>query len=283
MYEKEKENMMYCKFIMDQRVISAFRPAPPKQQQQQRTVKPAPQPPRKKPTAPPRKMGGMLGSLLGKQSRTAHHLSVVRAPKKDNDNGTTTTSTSSSSAGSSPASLTSGAVIAKFRTEVEQKLLDFQSLPQETLLKYHYSLSATTALLDAEQRAKVTMETLKFLVYEQVEEIGEDKWVAVKEPGDFMDEHTIAIYKEGCAPAEVLEEMNKGDLPDEIRGQAKALQQQRMKQVQKKDLAIEKQNMQQLNKSVVVETLNTKKRDRRTIEEIQRDMMGGDAKRANLG
>lgn len=156
-------------------------------------------------------------------------------------------------------------------------------MPQETLLKYHYSLSATTALLDAEQRAKVTMETLKFLVYEQVEEIGEDKWVAVKEPGDFMDEHTIAIYKEGCAPAEVLEEMNKGDLPDEIRGQAKALQQQRMKQVQKKDLAIEKQNMQQLNKSVVVETLNTKKRDRRTIEEIQRDMMGGDAKRTNLG
>ena len=55
--------------------------------------------------------------------------------------------------------------------------------------------------------------------------------MAIKEPSEFMDEFVIAVYKEGAAPPEVLEELNKGELPDEVRGQQQAIQQERQRQV----------------------------------------------------
>ena len=73
------------------------------------------------------------------------------------------------------------------------------------------------------------MEILKYIVYEQAEEVN-DEWIAHKEPSEFMDEATIAIYKEGEAPPEVLEDMNKADLPDEIKGQQRAIQQEQQTQ-----------------------------------------------------
>ena len=53
------------------------------------------------------------------------------------------------------------------------------------------------------------MDVFKYIVYEQVEEVGMDKWVAAKEPGSFLDECVIAVYKEGHCPKDVLEDINK--------------------------------------------------------------------------
>ena len=135
------------------------------------------------------------------------------------------------------------------------------------------------------------MEILKFVVYEQAEEVNEE-WIAHKEPSEFMDEAVIAIYKEGEAPPEVLEEINKGELPDEVRGQQRALSEQLSKQQQQKasknDVALQRQALARGNadddEDDDIAALNVVKRDRRTIEEIQREQIQGDsaAKRARM-
>ena len=141
----------------------------------------------------------------------------------------------------------------------------------------------TQDLLDSE-KPKVTMEILKYMVYEAAEEVNEE-WIAYKEPSEFMDECVIAIYKEGAAPPEVLEDINKGELPDEVRGQQRALSEQRAKTFQKKD---EKQS-QVMQKQAFdedeyddLEVLNTNKRDRRTIEDYEREKRQAESKRSRL-
>jgi type IV secretory pathway VirB10-like protein len=140
----------------------------------------------------------------------------------------------------------------------------------------------------------VTMEVMKYIVYEQAEEVNEE-WIAHKEPSEFMDEVVIVIYKEGEAPPEVLEDVNKAELPDEIRGQQQALQQQRQKaeQIRAQRLRMEQTKLanMQHNKMTTNNSggdgddnqdaqddeeedfaaLNTQKRDRRTIEDFERE------------
>jgi hypothetical protein len=120
------------------------------------------------------------------------------------------------------------------------------------------------------------MDILKYIVYEAAEEINEE-WVAYKEPSEFMDEIIIIIYKEGAAPDHVLDDMHQAELPDEIRGQQRAIQEQRAKAMQQAEL----KHKQQLDQQILAnngggdfdddfEVLNTKKRDRRTIEDYER-------------
>ena len=150
-------------------------------------------------------------------------------------------------------------------------MLDFDIHDSETVLKVELSLSQYTKdLATLDDKAKITMEILKYMVYEQAEEVNE-AWIAYKEPSEFMDEVTIAVYKEGEAPPEVLEEINKGELPDGVRGQERALQQERQKQADMK----EQKRKQELQRKALkeraeedgdeTEALNQNKRDRRTI------------------
>jgi len=84
------------------------------------------------------------------------------------------------------------------------------------------------------------------------------------------------LYKEGHAPEDVLEAVNKVELTEEMRGQQMAMQQARQKQVTKEErhtASMQKEKLkQEHNEDEDFSTLNTRKRDRRTIEEIQRDM-----------
>ena len=162
-----------------------------------------------------------------------------------------------------------------FRQEMEQEMLDFDISP-EPVLKVKVSLASKTRLLSEEEKlsGKVTMEVLKYIVYEAAEEVNEE-WIAHKEPSEFMDEVVIAIYKEGEAPPDVLEDINKAELPDEIIGQQRAIQQaqQRLNASRDSRDIQEKQRMalaQESGEDFAV--LNTNKRDRRTIEEIQMEL-----------
>jgi hypothetical protein len=92
----------------------------------------------------------------------------------------------------------------------------------------------------------------------------------------------IAVYKEGAAPPDVLEEINKGELPDEIRGQQRAIQEQRLRSVtqaeqkqQHKGIPLVPQhpNDEDSNDDDGLEALNTKKRDRRTVADYEREKM----------
>lgn len=121
------------------------------------------------------------------------------------------------------------------------------------------------------------MEVLKYIIYEQAEEVNEE-WIASKEPSEFLDEVTICIYKEGEAPEDVLEDMNKAELPDEVRGQQRALQEQLLKAEQQRSLKLEKFKqkaaLQQQNAAAGEQdfaVLNSQKRDRRTIEDYERE------------
>lgn len=151
-----------------------------------------------------RKKGGLLGSMIGAQRKTAQHLAAVprSAVKKDEDLGVTCGST-----------ISSQTVISAFREGIHQKLLQFQRDEHTSILRIPVSLAEVVRKLDSsdrEGRLAVKMDILKYVVYEAVEEVGEnDKWIAYKEPSEFLDEVTIAVYKEGCAPPEVLEEIMK--------------------------------------------------------------------------
>jgi hypothetical protein len=126
------------------------------------------------------------------------------------------------------------------------------------------------------------MDVMKYVVYEQVEEINED-WIAAKEQGEFMDEAIVAVYKEGCAPEEVLEDMNKGEVPDEVRQEQRAMREAREREENKKLKMLEKKNLRNANavRDDGFAALNTAKRDRRSIEEIQKDM-GNNQKRNRM-
>lgn len=228
-------------------------------------------------------MGGLLGSLLGAQERTNRNLQAVPsktrvhvekgASKQGNQIDKVdvqNTDTHSNSA----IFTTSNQVIASFRSKIEKKLIAFQTSAQtETKIEIRHT-DETRSLVAMEEKEKVTMEVLKYIVYEQSEEIGEDQWVAAKEPSEFTDEIVIAIYKAGCAPQEVLEEINKGEMPDEAKQQQRAMREALSKEERKKAKMVEEINMKKaFEQSQDVKRLNNVKRDRRSIEEIQRDMV----------
>jgi hypothetical protein len=236
-------------------------PSPPKpkpimEQQQQQSLPPKPS---SAPSSSAPKKSGLLGNLLGAQQRTNHHLHVVPAKKISTN------------------TRTAAVALSEFRTKMEQTMLDFD-ISSEVELEIPLTLSQIHAGLPQEAKERITVEILTFMVYEQAEEVNE-AWIAHKEPGEFMDDVTIKVYKEGHAPDDVLEEINKVELTEDMRGQQMALQQARQKQTQREEKQVEAMQKEKLKLHEDEEdfsALNTRKRDRRTIEEIQRDMVGGD-------
>ena len=211
---------------------------------------------------PTRKKSGMLGNLLGAQQRTQSHMNTVHVNKPKPQGATTTSSTSTTTK-------TAQDVLQQFRQTMEQKMLDFD-LQDDNCLHVNVSLADVTKELEGEEKTKVTMDVLKYIVYEQAEEVNEE-WVGVKEPSEFMDDIVISVYKE--APPEVLEEVNKAELPDEVRGQQRAIQEARQRAIAKQEATEERRRMALATaEDEELATLNVKKRDRRTIEEIQREM-----------
>ena len=78
------------------------------------------------------------------------------------------------------------------------------------MIKIPISQAEHTRNLNDAQKEKVGMEIIKFIVYEQSEEVGEGhNWTCYKEPSEFMDEAIFAVYKEGHVPKDVLEDMMK--------------------------------------------------------------------------
>jgi len=212
---------------------------------------------------------GLLGNMLGAQRKTAQHLAAVpRSAVQKKEEVSCMSASSSQNA------------IAKFREEIHQKLFRFQRDASETVLRIPLSIAEITRKLDPADHQAVQMDVLKYIVYEATEEIGEgSKWIAHKEPSEFLDEVTIAVYKGGCAPPEVLEELMKGDLPEELKNQQRALRADQMKAHARKETQVDAKNFEKTlkagdnNTHLSLAVLNTQKRDRRTIEEIQRDML----------
>lgn len=293
------DDLICCRYILDEGSIGRGyrRPGPPpgaamaaaqrqKQMQQQQSLKQQRKVPQaaasasasspKPPAKSSRASSGMLGNLLGATRRTNTKLDTV--PTRKAPSSASPAGAIGGAAGGGIGLSGSGAVVAKFRQDVEQKMLDFSKDVTQTCLKVPISLSDVVRELPIEQKQSVTMDVLKYVVYEQAEEVGEDKWVAAKEPSEFMDECSVAVYKEGYAPDEVLEDMNKGELPDEIVQQQRAMTQARVKAVARKetkeDALRHKATVGSGAPDEEAWTLNTEKRDRRTIEEIQKEIEG---------
>ncbi|KAL3785296.1 hypothetical protein ACHAW5_008328 [Stephanodiscus triporus] len=219
-------------------------------------------------TKPPRpapstgKGVGLLGNLLGAQRRTEDHLDMVRAKKASRD--------SSFDAGTGAAGC-----INAFRAKVSSDLEAFKNDRTSFSTKVHIELSSLVRSVPPDERDGVTMDVFRFAVYEQVEEVGMDRWVAAREPSEFMDECVITVYKEGHCPKEVLEDMNRGELPDEIKGQARHIVESQSRAVQRKEKKMDERMVKDSTAEDVV-VLNTNKRDRRTLEQIQKDLLNED-------
>lgn len=217
--------------------------------------------------APSKKRGGLLGGLLGACSRTENHLSMVKASKSSND------------ANFDPNAGVAGCINA-FRTKIAAELETFKSDSTTFTTKISVELNSLIKTVPVEERDRCTMDVFKFTVYEEVDDVGKGKWISTKEASEFMDECVIVIYKEGHCPAEVLEDINKGELPDEIKGQTRHLMEAQSKAIQRKgkvhDNVILKQQNNADGGDDRLAALNKSKRDRRTMEQIQNDMQGGD-------
>jgi len=213
--------------------------------------------------------GGLLMNLLGAQRRTKRSLAV--APINRNNH-------SISQLSNPNLYVSTTLVINSFRSYVEKILKKFYSDSTKHILTIPIILAdQIRTLCNPLEAVKVSLKLLEYIVYDIVEEI--DKlWVAVKEKDDnfFVDESTIVVYKSGYIPAYVLDDNGIGELPDDVI---------RMKRVariefetgQRRILKIEQERItRELHKSKKrkekVSMLNIKKKDRRTIEEIQRDM-----------
>jgi hypothetical protein len=229
------------------------------------------------PSGPPRRGGGLLAKLVGAQERTNYHVAMASTKKKpDAMPVNAATSVEGASTKSSDTKRTAAEVFSAFRQSMQDRMLDFDLDDSEEVLRVQVSLAEHVAGLSDEDKGRVTMEVLKYMVYEAAEEVN-DEWIAHKEPSEFMDEVTIAIYKEGAAPDDVLEEVNKGELPDEVRGQQRAIQEERNRQVNKVEnrtsQLVEADAHRQLDNEDEEDlaVLNTSKRDRRTIEDYERE------------
>lgn len=276
-----RDDLIYCRYIVDENLVgrgyrssSSRGGAQPQQRGRTMQAQPKSQQKNTAPKVPPpkpaakssRASSGMLGNLLGATRRTNIKLDTVPVKR---------TASKAIGGGDGSAAGGSGAVLAKFRTEIEQKLLDFKHDNEQACCKVTISIADLIRELPLRQKGAVTMEVLKYIVYEQAEEIGEDMWVAHREPSDFMDEEAIlAIYKEGKAPDDILEDINKGELPDAIVQQQKAMQAARLRQQEVIDRKKDQKRQAALVSSddMGFTTLNTAKRDRRTIEEIQKEI-----------
>lgn len=292
--EKE-EDMIFCRYTLDDSILRKKKAPPPSLSAQ---VSAPPTAIQKKPTIPVasssslstvsstkktkpnnnkngKKKSSFMGNLLAAQERTDRHLaavpkSAVSTDSKSEDNLANSSSTSSQT------------IIAKFRTDIEQKLLDFKNNLSQNVIEIPVTLSKITSMLVGEDKLKVSMDVLKYIVYEQSEEIGEGlNWIAAKKSSEFfIDEAIICIYKDGHAPLDVLEDLNKGDLPDEIKQQQRAMREAAVKQMKSEDAQklkkIQEHTLSRKNqassKNDEPSKLNTKKRDRRTIAQIQDDM-----------
>ena len=294
----DKNQLLYVKYLADERVLKGKPPTKDveqqnhkekqmqqqkkiqqQQQQQQQQKQQRQQQQQRKQAVMPRSIsstkgigGGILGKLMGAQQRTDNHLDVVRTKRRNNDLAP---------------DLTSGAagVITSFRERVATDLEKFKSDNNTFVTKVTISLAALTHEVPIEERDKVTMDVFKYVVYEQVEELGMDRWVAAKEPTDFVDEAIITVYKEGHVPADVLEDLNKADVPDEVKGLSRHIADTQSKTAQRKDKRNREVIMRQNavgEDNVVV--LNTQKRDRRTVEQIQKDLLdeSDDVKRSKF-
>ena len=289
----DKNQLLYVKYLADERVLKGKPPTKDveqqnhkeKQMQQQKKIQHQQQKQQKqqqhqrKQAVMPQSIsstkgigGGILGKLMGAQQRTDNHLDVVRTKRRNNDLAP---------------DLTSGAAgaITSFREKVATDLEKFKSDNNTFVTKISISLAALTNEVPIEERDKVTMDVFKYVVYEQVEELGMDRWVAAKEPTDFVDEAIIAVYKEGHVPADVLEDLNKADVPDEVKGLSRHIADTQSKTAQRKDKRNSEVIMRQNavgEDNVVV--LNTNKRDRRTMEQIQKDLLdeSDDVKRSRF-
>jgi hypothetical protein len=264
---------------------------PPPQQQQQQPSTTNSQPPKKKGF-------GLLGNLVGAQKRTNLHVvsssagsgsnkQIAKTTTSSNSATTTTTTTTGGAAETTgeeegaDGTMTSGQVLSDFRNEMEQKMLDFDISP-EVSMKVFVKLSDHAKKAQDADKDKVTMEVLKYIVYEQAEEVN-DEWIAHKEPSEFMDECTIAIYKDPEeAPPEVLEELNRAEIPEEMKAQQKMAEQHRRQQEQKilkQQELLQKERLKQMansgggddGDSDFLAALNTQKRDRRTVEDYERE------------
>lgn len=212
----------------------------------------------------PIKSSGFMGKLLGKSNRTGIALATVPKSsvtmKANNRNENVKLD-----------------VINSFRQDVEETLNSFLSNASLPTCKLHVCIADILRQNKIDKMNApegLTMEVLKYIVYESIDEIGKDKWIAYKEPSEFIDDYNISVYKEGQAPPEVLEEVNKGEIPDEVKAAQRAMMVAVEREVARKEGKKDAQLLESAVGNVTrddLSTLNTIKRDRRTIEEIQNE------------
>lgn len=272
--DNDDEPLVWGRYALNERWVVPNKHHARAPSQQQPPV--LPPPPKPIVTTKKTKSGaaGLLGNLLGQQRETDAFLAAV--PKRSVVQKSTTNTADEIGNNDDDNKATTGAgVLNGFRRHLEQTLSDFKDAAAGSKKITINMNRLTKDLEDTDEKLKVSMDVLRFVFNELVEEIGEDKWLTAKEPSEFLDEETvISVYKEGHVPKEVMEEQMRGDMPSELVSAERAIKEASAKQgamKQKKlDLARQQAAIRQGSQQEVQE-LNTNKRDRRTIAEIQND------------
>lgn len=280
------EDCMECRISTDLTQIPGctLSATPPNKQQQQAKPPAAPADAQAPAAAAPggrkRTGAGLLGKLVGAQKITNQHVRNAKAPAPSAAAiaAPTTTHPDTTAPIIMEPTKTAGTVLAEFRNDMEQRMMDFD-ISAESEMRINLSLAEYTSGLSVEDQERVTMKSLEYMVMEAAEDVNEE-WITYKEPSEFMDEASIAVYKEGCAPPEVLEEVNKVEVPDEVIQQQKHEEEKRQRQMaaehRKYGKALESGAHATLAEDEDGgEALGTNKRDRRTMEDLERERKKG--------
>mmetsp|Transcript_33078 Transcript_33078/g.76224 ORF Transcript_33078/g.76224 Transcript_33078/m.76224 type:complete len:422 (-) Transcript_33078:322-1587(-) len=216
------------------------------------------------------KRPGLLGNLMAAERRTAHHLSVIPKQKSIDE-------TSGKGIAVADIAIESQRAIAKFRENSLEAMELFRDDSSRHVTRVEFSVSKVldeSLITPAQASGRVTVEVLTFILNECVDEVGMDKWVAHKVRSEFVDDTVITVYKEGYAPPEILEDMNRGDLPNELLAEQRAKQETAAREQSRKvaaaNVQLEAETSRATN-NTKFSTLNVNKRDRRTLEDLQKE------------
>jgi hypothetical protein len=233
----------------------------------------------------------LLSSLSSKLKKTQDHLSSVsRAKLASLDPYNYGDLVKSSDVSSAVANVGEGAArgaasnekVEAYRKRIEKCLIDFRDHTGD-----HTNKCDCVRIKTDEREGGASTSLLKYILYETADTVSSEQFIAYRETSEFADELDVVVYRnKEVTPLEVLELMGQGDLPEEV----KAVIRHKTSQRKAQGSAREKSKMKEFEKGVVerglameegagggagvaVEGLNGKKRDRRTIEEIQKEML----------
>ncbi|GMI47083.1 hypothetical protein TrCOL_g7149 [Triparma columacea] len=179
------------------------------------------------------------------------------------------------------------------------KVEEFRRKVEGVLREFEVGGGDKCTIDTSEKEGGGKVELLKYVLTEISEEIGGGRFIQIRETTEFMDELSVTFYRnESVTPPDILLRINEGDKTEEMKNELRARVEAKKRQEMQRDRKLRqkeekealrvkdtrlptddgnvggtgREERKEEDEQALPEVVGTRKRDRRTIEEIQRDM-----------